>query len=373
MRAIFLLFSISLSLNLLAQDQKSADLQKPYDCEWITANAIGKLVNSLSVNDQGGFDRELDSWINQCGVSECTQRLLVLKDILENNHSEKSIGDYFRKGFEAVFRDRVESSQEIDYGYIYTRNKNYFCYVPLNHPLDSIVLQRSLDLLNDSTLTPDERLICTMFTGDFKSFFEKIDQREYKKSFIHGYVKHDTREDSKSRGAITIYSGIYRPIGTRRIFATGPMIGIALSSPLDNKWVGELSLKFRINLGDKDFDYYFDNEKNTVNSDMSFVFGLTFGYKLLESKNMILLPKLGIGLEVVDTGLYDNSENSNQSDTHNVTTMNLSLGVTTLIPVFKNKYIGLGINYHYCPYQWDTNLRTKFDTSAFSTELSWRF
>ncbi len=373
MKPIFLFFSVFFCLSVVAQDRKPLGSQKPYDCEWITADAIGQLVNSLSANNLAYFDSELDGWIKQCGVSECSQRLVILRDMLENRDSRKSIEDYFRQGFQEVFRDRVERSQEVDYGYVYTRNKGYFGYVPLNHPIDSIVLQKSEDLLKDSRLTPDERLVCTMFTGDFKAFSEKMNQREYSKGFIPGYVKQDTREDANGRAAITLYSGIYRPIGTRRIFATSPMIGVSLSSPLKNKLVGEMGIRFRFNFGDKDFDYYAKGAVNTVNSDMSFNLSLTLGYKLLESKSIIVMPKVGIGLEIVDTGLYDRNDDPNQDETYNVTTMNLSAGVTTLIPVMKNKYIGVGVNYHYCPYQWDHNLHTKFDTSAFSTEVSWRF
>lgn len=373
MRVILLLFSIGISLHLIGQDQMPARNQQAYDCERITGEAIGKLVNSLSADDLDGLDNELSHWTKQCGITECSQRLAILRDMLENRSSEKTIQDYFINGFESQFRDRVESSQDANYDYIYFQDKSRFGYVPLNHPIDSIVLRKSLDLLNNPRLTSDERLVCLMFTGDFAAFYGKIDGDEYKSGFIPGYLSQDRHEDAKDRGAIVLYSGIYRPIGIRRIFGTSPIIGVAFSSPLSNQFIWELSLKVRINFGDKDFQYYAKGDVNTVNSNMSLAAGLSCGYKLLESKNMIVVPKLGIGVEMVDTGLSSEYENSSQYEPFNVTTMNLSFGLTTLIPVFRSRYIGVGINYHYCPYQWDTNLRTKFDTSAFSTEISWRF
>lgn len=373
MRPILLLFSICFCLNLMAQGDKKPEFDRPKGCESITADAITKLVNSLSTNDLSSFDDELAYWIAQCGTTECNQRLVILRDMLENNNSERAIEDYFRKGYDSVFKDRVESSQEVDYVSLYTRDKSYFGYVPLNHPIDSIVLQRSLDLLANSMLTPDERLICIMFTGDFKSFSDKINQPEYSEGWISRYLNQDAREDYNRRGGINVYSGIYRPIGIRRIFTTSPMVGVSLRFPLKDKMEGELGVRFRFNSGDKDFDYYARGTVNTVNSDVSLILGVTLGYKLLESKSIILMPKLGIGMEVVNTGLYDEGEDSNYDNPFNVTTMNLSFGVTTLIPVLNNRCIGVGVNYHYCPYQWDKNLRTKFDTSAFSAELSWRF
>jgi len=90
-------------------------------------------------------------------------------------------------------------------------------------------------------------------------------------------------------------------------------------------------------------------------------------------KKMILISKLGVGLESVSTGISENKNNSQDKTFHDIETINLSLGLSAITPVFKKSYIGIGINYHYCPYHLDKNLLTKFDNNLISTEIFWRF
>ena len=127
-------------------------------------------------------------------------------------------------------------------------------------------------------------------------------------------------------------------------------------------------MKFRLNINDKSFNYYALGDTNIVNSDVSMFFGALIGYKIFENKNLSIIPKFGVAFETIGLNLPDNVENPDKK-TFDIGTMQLSIGLTAMRPIFKRNYIGLGINYHYSPYHLDKNLVTKFDNNLLSTEL----
>ncbi len=135
----------------------------------------------------------------------------------------------------------------------------------------------------------------------------------------------------------------------------------------------ELGVKFRINVNDKSFDYYALEDTNKVNSDVTIFFGGLVSYKVYESERLTLLPKAGIGLESVDTGLTEKSDDSDDVESFNVNTIHLSFGLAAMTPILRKSYLGLGVNYHFCPYGLDKNLQTNFENNLMSAELFWRF
>ncbi|MES1181266.1 MAG: hypothetical protein ABUL44_00570, partial [Flavobacterium sp.] len=230
--------------------------RKVLDCEVVTLNALDKLVEQFSANRYDSVKLIIKEWTKFCGISECTQRLSILNSILNHETSIDSITSYFKNDFYYVLKNRIYYSHRFDYGYYYTESKSYFGYVPLRHPIDSISMQKSAELLESKTLTPDERLICILFSGDDDQFQKKIKEREYKESFIRNYVAEEYRDYGNRIIAYTLYSGIYTPVGSNRIFNNSPVIGVTFSSPLNYKFIVELGLKLRINVGDKTFQYY---------------------------------------------------------------------------------------------------------------------
>jgi len=370
MRLIFTLTIGIIWINLYGQIEGSKQVT---DCEVLTLNVVNQLSDKLESNQLDSFDIIIADWINSCSISECTQRLIILKKILDNEESINSIKKYFENELHLVLKYRIEDSKKINHGYIYSASKAYYGYVPLNHPIDSIVEIISIDLLKSTRLTPDEKLICIMFSGDTEKFEREIKSHEYNESFIKKYLLKNYRDNNNSWLAYTIYTGVYRPISSNDIFTYSPMFGLTFSSPMRNKLIVELGIKLRLNISDRSFDYYALGDTNNVNSDVSIFFGGLVSYKLYESEKLILLPKLGIGLESVDTGLSEKKGNSDDKEYHDIETIHLSLGLSAMTPIFRKSYLGLGINYHFCPYGLDDNLHTDFDNNLISAELFWRF
>ncbi len=362
---------LSIWISLFGQPNSSST-EIP-DCEGLTIKTINRLTEDFKNASLDSFDLVINEWVKQCGVSECTQRLIILKNIMENKPSLESIQTYYENSLQFSFTYRIESSRKINYGYIYSDSKAYFGYVPLRHPIDSIVMEKSRSLLEKNTLTPDERLICILFSGDIEGLEKEIKKREYNQTFTKQHLLSNYRNNSNRWLAFTLYSGIFRPISTNDVFSLSPMLGLTFSSPLKYKILVDLGIKIRFNTNDDSFNYYALGDTNYVNSDVSIFFGGIIGYKVYENEKLLLVPKFGIGLESVDTGISEKKNNSEEKTYHDVKTIHLSLGISAMTPVFRKSYLGFGVNYHYCPYQLDQNLLTTFDNNLISAELFWRF
>ncbi len=369
MRLIITLILSMISVGSFGQSNS----EKIIDCEVFTLDIVNQLSMQLENNQMDSFDIIMNKWVKSCSVSECTQRLIILKKILDKKESISAIRTYFNNDLHRVFKYRIEDSKKINYGYIYSDSKAYYGYVPLRHPIDWVVQRISMDLLKSDRLTPDEKLICIMFSGDTEKFEKEIKSHEYNKSFIKQYLLKKFRDKRNSWLAYTIYTGVFIPISSDDIFTYSPMFGLTFSNPLRNKLIIELGMKFRLNINDKPFNYYALGDTNSVNSDVSIFFGGMFSYKLYESEKLILLPTVGIGMESINTGLSEKKSKSADIDYYNVETIHLSFGLSGMTPIFRKSYLGLAINYHFCPYGWDENLHTDFDNNLISAELFWRF
>lgn len=371
MRILFSILFLIIWIDLFGQTMNLSN--EIIDCEQLTQKTINRLTNDFNQNQLDSFDLIINNWITQCGISECTQRLIILKNIKDKKPSDICIKTYFENNFQNVLRDRIEDSKRINYGYIYADSKAYFGFVPLRHKIDSIVMKESILLLKTNALSSDEKLICIMFSGDIEGFDKEIEKQEHKESYIKQFLLKKYRDNNNRWLAYTIYTGFYKPIGIKDVFSYSPMFGLTFSSPLSNKLVVELGMKIRININDGSFNYYALGDTNHVNSDFSVFFGGLVGYKIYESEKLILVPKFGIGLESVSTGISERKNNSQDKTYHDIETFHFSFGLSAMTPVFRKDYVGIGINYHYCPYQIDKNLYTKLGNNLISTEIFWRF
>jgi hypothetical protein len=172
MRIILVILFFNIWINSFGQSKNS-----PYeilDCEQQTLKTINRLTEDFNQNQLDSFDIIINDWIKLCGISECTQRMIILKNIKDKKPSDISIQTYFENNLQRELRNRIEDSKRINFGYIYSDSKAYFGFVPLRHKIDSIVMEESLKLIKSNTLNPDEKLICTMFSLDIEGFDKEI-------------------------------------------------------------------------------------------------------------------------------------------------------------------------------------------------------
>jgi len=367
------LIIIILFLSFQSNGQNNDSIKRIVDCELLTTNKLNQITEILSKEQFEISDVIIDELIKQCGVSEFIQRLIILRNIIEKKSTNASILKYFENDMHYVYRDRIQDSKKINFGYVYSNRKAYYGYIPLRHEIDSIIINKAVTLLETDSLNLDERLICIIFTGQFELFEKEIEKRQYKQSCIKQYLKKDYREYRKNFPYFTIYTGIFRPLNSNDIFTYSPMFGFTICNPMIDKYTIEFGFKFRRNIHDDSFDYFALEKNNQVNSKYSLFFGGLVGYKVIESEKLILTPKFGLGFETVDTGISEKKRNSAEETSYNLETANFTVGISAMTPVFRRSYLGIGINYHFCPYNLDKNLLTKIESNLMSIEIFWRF
>lgn len=365
-------------INIFGQNDtlnyNSKSMQTSVDCEVVALNATDRLSKCLLENNFESYDAIVNEWIKMCGFSEYTQRLIVLKSIIHHRNSSDAIKTYFQFGFHIKFSDRVYASKKADYGYEYSSNKAGYGYIPLRLPLDSIIVRKSAELLKSNSLTPDERLICKLFLEDIDGFDKECKKPEYKGSFIQDFRKERLKEYTENMFWFGINAGVYGSIGKEHVFGNNPLLGLTFGGKFKKNLSIDIALKMRLNYNDKPFDFIAFEDTNTVNSGLSIFMGGLFGYKLLDKKNFSIESKLGIGLESVNTGLSKSVGSTSQDrEYYDLNTIHLSFGFAVMAPVFEIHRIGLEITYHFCPYGANSKLLTKFDNSALSAEIFYRF
>jgi hypothetical protein len=371
-----LAIGLLISTNLMSQQQDvRSRLLTPRElvnCENVTLNAIDEIAQMFSSGNLDSFNLLVNEWIKLCGLSEYAQRLIVLKTIVCNEPSIDSIKTYFRNDFDFSLRNRIYASQSVDFGYVYAQNKSYFSYVPLKHPMDSLIMQIAEEQITSKMLTDDEKLLCILFTGDVNGYDNLVRIVKERDSFIASHIRETRYNYYKNWISYSLYFGLYAPIGSNKIFSNSPTFGLTMSSPLMFDFITEVGMKIRINTNDQDFTYYALGKPNLVNSDMSVYIGGFLGYKLFENKTLTIIPKLGAGLESVNTGLSQQI-NNHEEEYFNVETLHLSLGISLMLPISAKNYIGIQLDYNYSPYELDKNLVTSFDNNALSCEFFFKF
>lgn len=376
MRSFIVLVFLCLNLKVAAQDENiiaRLKAQKELNkCELVSINAADIIAKKMELHEYDSVGIVIKALTILCGTTEWSQRALIINTILSKQDATEAIETYFEDDFHFVLRNRLNDSKRPDFGYIYSRNPSYFGYLPLRHPIDSITSKIASILLFSAKLNTNEKQICYLFSGDIEQFDKELYKRKNRSSFISNHIITENFNYRNHYLAFNVYTGVYKPLGSSKVFSTDPIIGLTFSSPLRFNFLVELGIKARININDKNFNYYALGDTNNVNSESSIFFGGIFGYQVYKNQKLRIIPKVGIGIESVDTGI---SEKKSRDETkyYDVETIHLSAGISLMVPVLKRNYIGIELNYHFTPYQLVDNLHTKFNSSAISSEIFIRF
>jgi hypothetical protein len=370
----FVLFFFPYSL--LSQNSTSNSLYSPrviYDCESVSWNAADLIIKRFNPSQLNSINDIIKEWMSTCGDSEVAYRMIILESLVRGELAMDQLRQYFEKDLHYVLKNRIQDSNQGDFGYVYTSHKEYYGFIPLRHSIDSLTEATAKQLLQAGNLSREEELVCKLFSWNVDAFTQALEDNQYNETFIKSTLKKRVRDYAKNSPAFILYTGIYNSIGTEHVFSQRPTFGLQLSSPLSNPFIVECGFKFRINQNDQSFQFYALGDTNIVNSDMSLFLGITIGYKLLERDKFLIVPKVGAGLESVSTGISKQKKNSDETTYYDVETVHLTTSMAIMTPMFKTRYIGLEAAYHYCPYGLEENLYTKFNNHSYSLELFFRF
>lgn len=315
----------------------------------------------------------IDQWKETCSDNEINSRAAILVALSNGVNQSQAIRDYFDNDFHFVFKYRMEYSESDLYEYLSWDYSTYFNYVPLRHQLDSTLMKIASGLKSRQNLTDNERLACQLFSGNERNFKHEVKKKKYAKTFVQMYYKDDSRYLAYQKLGIHLYSGLYSSFDEGQYLGNNLSLGLGLYTPLNTNWQGSFEMRFRILTNDNDFDFIAQNNPYTVNSKIGYNLSANVLYKYFENNHLIVLPKAGLGLESIQTGIDLYDAYNDETKSYDVTTLHANAGLMILTPVFLKNYVGVEISYHYCPYGWSKGLISKFNNHAFSIELNYRF
>lgn len=372
------------------------------NCESISEISLDRLTPLLDKNDFSQVDVLLTTIESVCGVSEVTQRIRIIRLIIDKQPADAAIDDYLNNQLDVKFTVRLDNADDENFKTIYESNKAAFDFIPLGHPIDLLTKQKATALLNSSSynLNPKEELICLLFADRIHDFYNELDKRQAQvpvqtqtgsdeiltttSSTKVKKTQNNPIQEAKERGGIVLSAGAYMPLGaTNPVFKNNAVLGISVMSPLSHAFIFEGMLKIRVNSNDRDFDYMLRDEIYTINSKATYFMGGSVGYKVYDNEKYIIYPKIGIAFESTNTGLSETIYNDNSYDEYgdqtsytrynNLNTVNFAPGVTFMRYVAGKTFMGLNVNYHYSPYHMNNNLETEIFNSYASVEFFMRF
>lgn len=377
MRLILIFLYSVCTLSVYAQKEKVL-----LNCEQATTLFTKEITPLLQKNDFQKFDEIIHAYQENCGLSELSLRIQILRNLIEKKNTKALLSQYQENKFEQHLAQRFKEASHSDYQKIYEKNPEKFDYVPLRHPLDQLVQIKSDALLQseDFPLLEEEESILFLFAGDIELYSQL--QKERAKELRQ--EKQEEIHASLNKYSGIVYLGMIGPLGAiNPIFKLNPSFGIQVMSPVQHRFFYELGVKLQINSGSRNFEYQLDESLEDINSDLSFYIGADVGFVAWQRKKIMLIPKIGLGFKSVSTGLsentyvesswYDKYEDASGMVYHNVNTMDLSFSIAGLQHLHKRKYIGLQASYHLIPYNWDKNLKTDIFSHYGSLDLIVRF
>ena len=350
------------------------------DCEIVVPDIMNKIAAKFNSNDTAGIDSLANILVTHCGKSEGAMRVLIFNAILNQKPFNENVKTYFEHDFQDVFENRTIDSKDPLFETCYNDNVEYYGYLPLRHPIDSVITKKSKELLQAGNISGDAKLMCVLFANNNTAFNREV--RKYEYVYANTEIRDIRREKQREYGreyiSAIISSGIYGPLGTmNRIFGFNPTIRGLITTPLKNRVIVDIGFGLKFNVDDEDFLFYAIDKINTVNSKTTMFFDIYAGYKIYDNKKLIIIPKLGIGFDSTGTGQWEWSTTSEEDDEvkkyHNLETLNISAGLSAMTPVFAKNYIGLSLSYHYTPFGINKKLHTELNCNAMNLELFFRF
>jgi hypothetical protein len=351
------------------------------NCEQTTALILEQLPSVLVRNDFKALHTLLNNFESNCGETELVLRLQILEKLIQKEVTAPLIDRYLSQRFDSKLVDRYDYAAQKNFVSLFRKNKTKFDFIPLRHSVDSLTQVKANALLNSSTysLNRQEEAICLLFADEINLFYTTLNKIPKPRPFID---KIQERESGKRKTAAVLYSGAFVPLTNNPYQKSSPTFGFTIMSPLYRQFIFEMGLKMRINSGNEVFDFIDEGQIKEIKSNSSYFFGMSIGYKVLDHGPWIILPKIGTGLGFINTKLSrtsvydvitDEGESLSGIQYNNVNTLHSSTGIAIMRHVHKKMYVGMEVNYHLIPYNWDEDLITRMGNKFGSIELFLRF
>lgn len=349
------------------------------NCEAITEATLNTLAQALDQNEFSKVHALLQTLESNCGETELTLRVKIIQAIINKEPAETLIKKYQDNRFDDKIIQRFDNAAEKNYQKIYLKDKAFFDFIPLNHPVDSLLIIKAQALYNSPnyTLTEREKAISLLFLDDIQGYYNVLNRTPTVTSKVGRLIE---EENYKSKPTFGFHVGYFTPIGHNDILPSSPIFGFSFMGGFAEKFVPELVYKFRIHNNSNPYNFKHDEEIKTIHSSSSHVIGIGVGYKVVDQGKSILLPKINLGYGFIWTGLSETYYTENDygdeieaESLRNVETLHSTIGLTYLYRIKRKMYIGIEPNYHFIPYKWSSRLQSPIQSNYASVEVSFRF
>jgi hypothetical protein len=124
-----------LSNTILAQqsDNKNNANINNYDCQWLSMYSANKITYLMEDGQNDSIDLVLKNWINYCGISEISQRILILNSIEKKTFKTEYLKTYLDYYFDTIFYHRIHEADDYNFGFRYAKSIVEYGYVPFLH------------------------------------------------------------------------------------------------------------------------------------------------------------------------------------------------------------------------------------------------
>lgn len=351
-------------------------------CEPVVGAALQKLPSILMKNDFGQLKTIINTLKGTCEKNELGRRLEIISQLLQKQNTHLSINAYLDGHYDDVLIQRFDAAATRNPNGTYRQNPKKYQYFPLNHPVDSLLKQKAVALLQSQSyaLNKEETAITYLFADDIDEFLRERNKKP-SKSVSNTTTGYYPSKNNMNGPTIGLSAGIFSPFDSNPIFDQSGIFGVSYMGSLNNSIVSELVYKFRVHNNSRPFDMRYKREIREVNPNSSHFIGLGFGYKAYDNGTLVLLlPKVNTGLGFIWTGLSDSYYYTDEYgferksiSLRNIKTWQNSIGIMSMVRLQRKTFIGVELNYHLIPYNWDDKLVPHIPSGYGSAEFFIRF
>ncbi|WP_144062630.1 hypothetical protein [Sphingobacterium paucimobilis] len=351
-------------------------------CEPVMTAVLQKLPNVLTKNDFGQLKTIINTLKGTCEKNELGRRLEIISQLLQKQNTSLSIKAYLEGHYDDMLIQRFDAAAARNANGMYRQAPKKYQYFPLNHPVDSLLKLKAAALLQSQSyaLNTEETTISYLFADHIDEFLRERNRKPVKTASSTAN-RYPVKKSIMNGPTIGLSAGIFSPFDSNPIFDQSGIFGISYMGSLNNSIVSELVYKFRVHNNSRPFDMRYKQEIREVNPNSSHFIGLGLGYKAYDNGTLVvLLPKINTGLGFIWTGLSDSYYYTDEwgierksTSLRNVKTWQNSIGITSMIRLQGKTFIGVELNYHLIPYNWDDKLVPHVPSDYGSAEFFIRF
>lgn len=343
-------------------------------CERMTSSLLPNFKDNLIKNDYNRIQNLLNTWQAACGEQEIILRTKIIYAIIQHNNSAEFVERYVNLLYDRRLMQRFDDAATHDYQVRYASNPAAYDFVPLRHPIDSLLKIKAHALLHSTSynhISDQERNMLYLFADRFENYTSTSE----KIPLATSTPKHGTPIDRSSH-TFGVHVGAFSPLGKNNIFRTSPTLGISFMRGLDYTFIYEIAYKLTIQSSPENIEVDLNDEVRIISPTTTHFLGVGGGFKVFDDGKFTVLPKLKLGLGIIYTGLTetesyfdDNGFENTREAMRNINTLQTSVGCSLVRHLRKKMFIGVEGNYHYVPYGWDSKLLSPIPSHYGSVEL----